>query len=413
MQSNYSRIYYYLFACLVFFIPLSKAIPNIILALLSVLFLFKLKREDIVIFKNRYVQLLIILIILITTNSLWGITLVEDAHILGRFSLVPLILILGSKVMNTKKVKYFFVAGVNILVFMSLFSLLLFYISTKDFVFGNSKSVEDILTLGRPYIGFLCVLNVLVSLQLSNHKLRILYKIIFLVSSALSITLIILISARLSLLSLLLILFIRIFYLKKINRKRRKIVTISFFVALLATGLAVFTNKNMSERFFIEETYEKSINKMMVYEPRIVIWNCVSNITNSKDFNILLGNQGFDKTTNELVNCYENTIENVSKRNYFLREKFNTHNQFFGLLISHGLLATLILLLIFANGIYFNLYKFYDFSIVLIFLLFFLVENVLFRQLGCYIFGVFICLFFMGNSDPKNSGEKQLENNYN
>ncbi|WP_299315655.1 O-antigen ligase family protein [uncultured Aquimarina sp.] len=402
MKFNYNKFYDYVFASLVFFIPLSTATPNIILSLITILFLFKINKEDLSIFKNKLNQLLLAIITLILLNSLVNHSISEDLNLISRLILILLVQIVAFKVVNKHLVKLFFVASVNIVVCFTIYSIFSFYLETESFIFGNTKSVSEILPLERPYLGFLCLLNVLVSFHLINYYSKVFLKTAFLLSAIVSVLVIVTISARISLLSLLVILFISIFYSKKKNLKMRIQLFSIFILVITGTLATIFMNKNLSERFFIEDTYKKSLKKMAVYEPRVVIWNCAINITNSDEFNLMSGLQGFNETSKKLIECYDSDIQNKSKKDYFLNEKFNTHNQFVDFFLSHGIFLFLLLSVIFINGFFININRFPSIGIIIAFSLFFFVENVLHRQLGCYLFGVFMYLYFY-NQDLANN----------
>ena len=77
-----------------------------------------------------------------------------------------------------------------------------------------------------------------------------------------------------------------------------------------------------------------------MHEPRFLIWKYSYEIL--KETNLITGN-GYSKTIEKLVNKYKN-IPQEKKRNWFIDKEFNTHNQYLDILISQGILATLIFL---------------------------------------------------------------------
>ena len=159
---------------------------------------------------------------------------------------------------------------------------------------------------------------------------------------------------------------------------------------ILLFGIVIATNKNISERFFIKNNIEESLKVASDYEPRIVIWNCANNMTGKNDFNLITGFKGYETVTNNFLDCYATTIENQSKKEYFLSEKFNSHNQFIDFYLIGGVLGLLLFISFFIKLFYEVKTKFFSVAIVISFLLFFFVENIFYRQFGCYLFGIFI-----------------------
>ncbi len=159
---------------------------------------------------------------------------------------------------------------------------------------------------------------------------------------------------------------------------------------ILLFGIIIFTNKNISERFFIKSNIEESLKVASDYEPRIVIWNCANNMSEKNDFSFITGFKGYEIVTNNFLECYSATIENESKKEYFLSEKFNSHNQFIDFYLCGGLLGLALFTSFFIKLFYEVKSSFFSVAIVISFLLFFFVENIFYRQFGCYLFGIFI-----------------------
>ncbi|CAA9199717.1 hypothetical protein FLA105534_02743 [Flavobacterium bizetiae] len=156
--------------------------------------------------------------------------------------------------------------------------------------------------------------------------------------------------------------------------------------------MIVLTNKNISERFFVKSNLEESLKVASDYEPRIVIWNCAYSMTKKSDYNSLIGFKGYKEISNNFLECYANTIENISKKEYFLTEKFNSHNQFIDLYLIGGLIG-LGLFVAFFIKLFIEVRKnFFQTAIIVSFLLFFCVENIFYRQFGCYLVGIFILI---------------------
>jgi O-antigen ligase len=91
----------------------------------------------------------------------------------------------------------------------------------------------------------------------------------------------------------------------------------------------------------------------------------------------------------ELVNCYSSKIPNnqKSKLKYYQETAFNSHNQFLSFLLLGGWPACLLLILFFLFSLYRSNSILYTITLAM-FLIFFIFENVLYRQLGTQLAGL-------------------------
>jgi O-antigen ligase len=196
--------------------------------------------------------------------------------------------------------------------------------------------------------------------------------------------------ARLSLLLSFLYLIISVLMFLALNKTQ--LVVSLFFLSLLF--LTVFSlNKNLKNRLHLKNTYIETINVLRNQEPRFVIWDCAISQINNKDFNGYFGYQNRKTIQNNLNDCYNSSISNISKKEYYLITKFNTHNQFFDIFLDGGVVGTFLILIIFIFSTYSFRNNFDAIFILFSFSLFLVVENLFHRQLGAYLFGIFIPLF--------------------
>ena len=94
-----------------------------------------------------------------------------------------------------------------------------------------------------------------------------------------------------------------------------------------------------------------------------------------------------------LNDCYNSSISNVSKKEYYSITKFNSHNQFFDIFLDGGVVGTFLFLILFIFSMYSFRNNFDAIFILFSFLLFLVFENIFQRQIGTYLFGIFIPLF--------------------
>jgi len=149
----------------------------------------------------------------------------------------------------------------------------------------------------------------------------------------------------------------------------------------------------MSERFFITNSIEKTIEKTKQFEPRVIIFGCAKEIMNQPDFSILFGSDTYSNIQNSLVSCYGNTIEDYSRRSFFLEKRFNTHSQFIDLYLIGGLIALIIFFAFLIKSILLGYKNFSALAMVVSFIMVLTIENLFHRQFGCFIFIIFTNLF--------------------
>jgi len=383
---NFTRqnIFEYLTYILVLLLFFSKALPNIVLILLSLLFLKDIKFNT---FKITFsaATILFALLIYLFLKSLFFGTIEYDLKVYKGIFLLFWLSLLLRKIKDVKLFKLFILLGINACILGSLFLIGLFFYKNQTLPFANTAEVNNLLLQERPYIGFIAVLGILLSIEKAIISIK--HRWLYLLNGIVLILFIVLISARISIITLFCISVVYFIFYYKVKWYQK----ILFTVALVFLfGIVIVTNKNISERFFIKSNIEESLKVASDYEPRIVIWNCAKNMTGKDDFSLITGFKGYKIVTNNFSDCYASTIENQSKKEYFLSEKFNSHNQFIDFYLIGGVLGLLLFTSFFIKLFYEVKANFFSVAIVISFLLFFFVENIFYRQFGCYLFGFFI-----------------------
>ncbi|CAM3756432.1 hypothetical protein FLCU109888_00005 [Flavobacterium cucumis] len=173
----------------------------------------------------------------------------------------------------------------------------------------------------------------------------------------------------------------------------KKKIFLSIFLMISLTSIT-FLNKNIAKRFFIDKNISDIVQTIIEFEPRIVIWRCADLITEQKDFSVFFGTNSYSDIKNSLINCYSDSITDNSRRNWFLVNKFNTHNQFIDLYLIGGLIAFLIFIIFLTISIINNHKSFFSVAIFITFTMVLLIENIFHRQFGCLIFSIFTSLYF-------------------
>jgi O-antigen ligase len=383
------------FSVLLLSLPISVAIPNILLGVLFLIFLFK---KDKVILSNTYSKLVVIYVLYIIFKATFFNTFLENFNIYKQLLVILALSFLFFNVKNVTLVIKGYILGVSFAIILSFFKILKFYLSFKALPFGNTAEVQDLILIHRPYFGFMCLIAiVLIDILFLKLKLKA-EKITYLVLAFLIAVFLYVIVARLALFLLVIYLVIRSITYLKFSRTKS---VLGFITIVVLITIFFSKNKNLKDRLHIENSYSQTIKVLKNQEPRFVIWDCVFNQINDSKFNFYFGHNNRNTIQDNLNKCYKDNIDNISKRDYYLKTAFNTHNQFLDIFLEGGIVGLTLMLSI----LFFSLYTFKDsfnsIFVICSFVLFLMVENLFHRQLGVYLFGVFIPLFHKITKEKK------------
>ena len=385
-----------LFALLLFSLSISVAIPNIILGIISLLFIFKKRKK---IFSNTYINVLILFVTYLFIKTILLNSFINNILIYKHLIIILVSSILIFHIKNIIIVIKGYVFGVFLGVLISLGKIFNFYLEYKYFPFGNTSDVENLILIHRPYLGFMCfiaivLISVLIGKLEDNNK-----KLGYLSLTFIFILFLFTIVARLALFLSLIFIFIKIFHHFKLSKTK---LLITFCSLIIIISSVFLLNKNLKNRFHIKDSYIETINVLKNQEPRFVIWKCSLNQIYDINFNFFTGYSDRSNIEEKLTSCYGETIENISKRDYYLKTRFNTHNQFFDIFLDGGIIGlSLFLVFLLFPFIYFR--NNFEAVFTLLGLITFLgLENLFFRQLGAYLFGILIPLFYNIITHSKN-----------
>lgn len=312
----------------------------------------------------------------------------DDAERYSKYFLMLLLFVLYTQVENKKYSEYALLVGTFIAMAISSVKVGTYMWDNPGYLLDVGKKVNELLLLERPYFGVLLFLSIFICLKNAEKSLRKYdYYILGLVFTAFSIF----ISARLAIGLGCLLFFIYLFKSRDIRRRGKIALTLILaFLFALSMGLS----DNLMSRMHMNKEFEESLRQVKLGEPRFIIWPCASEIVQN-DMNLLIGLDSYGEMENKLVDCYsEATKRDKVWQAYYIDRKFNTHNQFIDFLMIGGILPFVMLILMFVQP---WLSKKIDFDLKVFFFLFFaffVVENVLHRQLGCYLFGIFVTLYY-------------------
>ncbi len=379
MEKKLTNIYNFVVALLMFFLPLSTAIPNILLLPITVLLFFK---KNVIFWSSNYIRLAVafsavyLIKDLFYSNSLGNI--IEYKFCL----LLVLVLIIGINARKYIWLELGFVAGTLLAVLKALIKISNYYFINEVLPFGNTAEINNLISIDRPYFGFICVISILFLSKFMRLRSNKLEKQLLVFCQILLITFIYLIVARLALL-MALFYFIVLFFRKSSLRNIKFYGMISIF--FISIFFILKSNENIKKRFHINKSLETTINELVDYEPRFVIWPCGVEQWDYDNFSILFGFGNIAEVQKNLYDCYNQTIKKDSKKEYYLKTNFNMHNQFLDVFLKNGLVGFILFLGLCSFWFFRKKLNFLESLIIIFTVVFLLVENLLNRQLGTYL----------------------------
>lgn len=291
------------------------------------------------------------------------------------FSLCPFVLVGMSKKELMIGLKCFLISIV-ITDLYSIFRLLHFFNNSNyEFTTSNFGHLNEAIGFERPYIGFK---NAIAFSILLFWNKRVMWE--WFRWSALVITggYIALVSARLGLG----LIFISIFLYVVSQIRSFKWILLSMVSLIVLTLVIIFNVPSLKDRF-------GGLNK----DPRILIWSNAMKVVESPRYNFLWGNPSIGQkdiieiTTHGIVNEMNEPLW----KDFYEERRFNSHNQYLFLFLYGGLLlvSSLIIPLLYIGWKSMGSEPFFIFSLLSV-CLFFLVENVLERELGTIFIGIIL-----------------------
>jgi len=376
-MKHIDKITNYSYYGLLFFLPISTFLDNVALVLLTFLTLIFKKRKHTL--KQLLVSSLWLLFAYIILLNVFGSNLETKVYIkLLPLLIIPFVFSHLKKETLEKGLLFLFIA-IIVKQIIAIGGILEYYFFTegKTVALRSYAGINEILHFERPYLGFFSALNIIISYYLfKNSKTWI-----FLLTSVFSLSIILVISARLGLivaiLSLLLIVISRI----KINIKYLMLV-----IGTLTTLVAIFlmSNNPLKNRF-----------QQIKYDTRLVVWNGAYDIftETSQPF---FGLKSQSRVSEKLMDYYKNDafFEYQPDKTRFVNKEYNTHNQYLNEVLRGGLIGLLLFIMPFCYLVFQNIkMKKLEFTLLLISVaLFFMVENLLARQIGVYTTAIILSL---------------------
>lgn len=402
MRILLAAIYPYAFLLLYLIIPFDnyiRALPNILMAILVVAFPFIVKKEDFKKLKSLPIAIFLGLFAYLLIDSFGSGRLQDDFNIIKKVLIAVGLAILYIPVADVRKINSAIIFSALAAIIFSVFNFVLITDATGSFALGDSPQVVESLLIDRLYLGLLCTFSILISfhsIQKKYHPNNNYYLANILVNAVF----IVLIASKIAVVALFFLILIKQFYGQ---RKIWKLVTAIATIGIL-TGL-FFIIKNEKDNQSIQTENTKNtpafIENSMTYELRAVVWNCAVNVIQDKGFS--LTGIGFDTTKDQLAACYETQITNIDKREKFVAQRYNTHNQFLDFYLSAGFIALLLFLVFMGVSFIKVRHQFFPTAMLAILLMYCMVENLFHRQIGAYYVGFILIVLMTGKHTEKTT----------
>ena len=384
LHKTYSMLFFVLCFSLSFIGNRFYAIPNGINILLVLLFPFVIDKQTFIknILKKPIVCFAAFLLFVLFKSIFLGHFL-EDLNVIKKLFQILLLLILsfGLKRNALEQLKSGIIFGSLFAVIYSLIKITSIIIETGSFNFSNGPIINDTLPLQRLYLGLLCV----ISLILVMDRFFKMNKKVFLFLAIIFGSFVFLISARIAIITTVIVL---LYYVQLKMYKKYKLLTLLSLV--LFTFLFFLKSPNLSKRILDTEykTNSSIFERILTQEPRYLIWKYSYSVLNK---NQLLFGHGFKGVKIQLLKKYEE-IDDLNKRNWFIQEQFNSHNQYLDILLTQGIIG-LALFLIFLYYLYKeSLFSDTNFLLFLTLAIFLTIYNNFYRVIGVFIFAIIFCI---------------------
>ena len=392
MRILLSAIYPYAFFLLYLIIPFDnyvRALPNILLGILLIAFPFVVKKSD---FKKLVslpsILFFLFFLFLILNAELYG-RLETDFNIIKKVLIVIGLVVLYIPVDDVGKMKKAITFASLAAILFSIINIAFGMNQSGELVLSDYPKLIEMLLIDRLYLGFLGVLSILISydsLKKEFHPENRYY----LFNIIVNLTFLILIASRIALIILIFLIILQQFYR---NRNSIKIIAAVVLVTLLGAVFYSVKDDINNNKFLTSsaETETNFIKRSLTWETRTVVWHCANLISNDVGYNF--SGLGFKGAKDKLVSCFDQNIEDDSKKERFVSSRYNTHNQFIDFYLSSGLISVLLfispMLILFFNG----RKDFFFTALLTILISYCFIENIFHRQLGAYFAGfIMICL---------------------
>ena len=146
-----------LFSILLFSLSISMAVPNILLGILLLLFIFKKKQVPV---SKTYVKSLLLFVLYFLFKAFVFNNLIENIQLYKFLIILPILSYLIFNIRDITIVLKGYIFGVFFGVLISVYKIIFYFLEHKILPFGNTSEVQKLILIHRPYFGFMCFLAI-------------------------------------------------------------------------------------------------------------------------------------------------------------------------------------------------------------------------------------------------------------
>ena len=399
MRIILASIYPFAFMLLFFIIPFDeyiRALPNILLIILTISFPAIIKREHFQKIKKVPLFLLLLFFGYMVLNSIFSGRFDTDLSILKKIAIAIGLVILYLPIQYDRKVQK--------AVIFSIISIVYSANTNANFEFGDSRMMIEALLVDRLYLGLISVLSILFCYR-SMRKIYHPHNAYYLGAITINVLFIVLVVSKISGIVLFCLLLIRQAYG---NKKSMRLLIATGFIGFVIGGL--FFLKTQQQKNTGPVSFSTFLNKNFgasnTSQTRLITWRCSLDVLENSTIGFT--GIGFKATKDKLVECYQTTIKDPEKKEVFTSQRYNSHNQFLDILLSTGYVGLFLMCLFLIWSFMKNKEHFFQTAILGTFMAYGLVENIFHRQIGVYYVGLILIIVLANRSYEQIDAPKQV-----
>jgi len=406
MRIILASIYPFAFMLLFFIIPFDeyiRALPNILLIILTISFPAIIKREHFQKIKKVPLFLLLLFFGYMVLNSIFSGRFDTDLSILKKIAIAIGLVILYLPIQYDRKVQKAVIFSSIAAIIFSIISIVYSANTNANFEFGDSRMMIEALLVDRLYLGLISVLSILFCYR-SMRKIYHPHNAYYLGAIAINVLFIVLVVSKISGIVLFCLLLIRQAYG---NKKSMRLLIATGFIVLVIGGL--FFLKTQQQKNTGPVSFSTFLNKNFgasnTSQTRLITWRCSLDVLENSTIGFT--GIGFKATKDKLVECYQTTIKDPEKKEVFTSQRYNSHNQFLDILLSTGYVGLFLMCLFLIWSFMKNKEHFFQTAILGTFIAYGLVENIFHRQIGVYYVGLMLIIVLANRTYEQIDAPKQ------
>jgi len=407
MRIILASIYPFAFMLLFFIIPFDeyiRALPNILLIILTISFPAIIKREHFQKIKKVPLFLLLLFFGYMVLNSIFSGRFDTDLSILKKIAIAIGLVILYLPIQYDRKVQKAVIFSSIAAIIFSIISIVYSANINANFEFGDSRMMIEALLVDRLYLGLISVLSILFCYR-SMRKIYHPHNAYYLGAIAINVLFIVLVVSKISGIVLFCLLLIRQAYG---NKKSMRLLIATGFIGLVIGGL--FFLKTQQQKNTGPVSFSTFLNKNFgasnTSQTRLITWRCSLDVLENSTIGFT--GIGFKATKDKLVECYQTTIKDPEKKEVFTSQRYNSHNQFLDILLSTGYVGLFLMCLFLIWSFMKNKEHFFQTAILGTFMAYGLVENIFHRQIGVYYVGLILIIVLANRTYEQIDAPKQV-----